>query len=128
MLDLGVEGTPLRCFLDYLGDIKGCLSCWDVSEGPVHVGFSLTRATPPFWHISKMQYFFHLTLLRHQNIKNSLSAISKNDRVLPFFLFSVSVKEKLQFTVSLDHEFIRRLLLKVISCKFLLRWIFWLLC
>ena len=35
----------------------------------------------------------------------------------------MSVKEKLQFTVSLDHEFIWRLLLKVISCKFLLRWI-----
>ena len=29
-----------------------------VSEGPVHVGFSLAKANPPFWHIPNMQYFF----------------------------------------------------------------------
>ena len=51
----------------------------------------------------KRKTFFHLTLLRHQNIKTSLSTTSKNDWVLPFFLFFMSVREKLQFTVFLDH-------------------------
>ena len=40
---------------------------------------------------------------RPQNIKTSLSTTSKNHWVWPFFLFFMSVREKLQFTVSLDH-------------------------
>ena len=32
MLDLGVEGTPPRRVSDYLGDIKGCLSCFGCSR------------------------------------------------------------------------------------------------
>ena len=51
----------------------------------------------------KRQEFVHLTLLRYQNIKTSLSTISKNVCVLPFFLIFMSVRGKLQFTVSFDH-------------------------
>ena len=64
---------------------------------------SQTGANPPFWQNGERQEFFHLTLLRPQNIKTSLSTTSKNDWVWPFFLFFMSVREKLQFTVSLDH-------------------------
>ena len=49
------------------------------------------------------QDFVHVSLLRHQNIKTRLSTTSKNDCVLPFFLFFMSVREMSQFTVSLDH-------------------------
>ena len=35
---------------------------------------------------AERQEFFHLLFMRHQNIKTSLSAISKNVWVLPFFL------------------------------------------
>ena len=52
-----------------------------------------------FWQNSERQEFFHLTLFRPQNIKTT----SKNHWVWPFFLFFMSVREKLQFTVSLDH-------------------------
>ena len=46
--------------------------------------------------------------MRHQNIKTSLYAISKNVWVLPFFLIFMSVREKLQFTVSFDHPVISK--------------------
>ena len=66
----------------YLGDIEGCLSClgvfWGVSEGSVHVGSSQAVVNPPFWPNPERQDFFHLTLLRHQNIKTSLCKLSKN--------------------------------------------------
>ena len=60
-----------------------------------------------FWRLTPwgiQSNWSKLTILaQHQNIKTSLSVISKNDWVLPFFLFFVSVIDKLQFTVSLDH-------------------------
>ena len=55
----------------------------------------------------KRQEFFHIPFLRHQNIKTSLYAISKNVWVLPFFLIFMPVREKLQFTVSFDHPALR---------------------
>ena len=51
----------------------------------------------------KMQDFFHLTLLRHQNIKTSLCAPSKNGSVMPLFVIFRSVRKKLQLTVSFEH-------------------------
>ena len=53
-----------------------------------------------------LQITFSLSFLRPQNIKTSLYAISKNVSVLPFFLIFMSVREKLQFTVSFDHPVI----------------------
>ena len=47
--------------------------------------------------------FFHLALLRHQNIKTSLNVLEENHRARPFFALFSSVREKLQFTVSLNH-------------------------
>ena len=65
-----------------LGDILGCQSCSRVFEGifgdSLHEGFSQTGANPPFWQNGERQDFFHLTILRPQNIKTSLSTTSKN--------------------------------------------------
>ena len=60
-------------------------------------------------HFSKTvkgKNFVHLPFLRHKNIKTSLYAIYKNVWVLTFFLIFMSVREKLQFTVSFDHPVI----------------------
>ena len=57
----------------------------------------------PILHFGKTVKVKTFSLLRPQNIKTSLSTISKNDWVLPFFLFFMSVRKKLQFTVFLDH-------------------------
>ena len=58
---------------------------------------------PHFGKTVKGKNFFNLPFLRHQYIKTSLYAISKNVSVLPFFLIFMCVREKLQFTVSFDH-------------------------
>ena len=86
-----------------MGDILGCQSCLGVFETHSMRDSVWLEPTHQFDPTLKNKMFFHLTLLRHQNIKTSLSAISKNYWVLQFFLFFVSVREKLQFTVSLDH-------------------------
>ena len=57
----------------------------------------------PFWHNPGRREFFHLDLLGHQNIKTSLHFHSKNHWGKPFFAIFSSVREKLQFTVSLNH-------------------------
>ena len=61
---------------------------------------------PHFSKTVKGKNFVHLPFLRHQNIKTSLYAIYKNVWVLTFFLIFMSVREKLQFTVSFDHPVI----------------------
>ena len=40
---------------------------------------------------------------RHQNIKTSLCARTKNGSVMPLFVIFRPVKKKLQLTVSFDH-------------------------
>ena len=50
-----------------------------------------------------MGYFFHLTPSRHQNIKTSLCARTKNGSVMPLFVIFRPVRKKLQLTVSFDH-------------------------
>ena len=60
-------------------------------------------AKPLFWQNLERQDCFHLTLLRHQNIKTSLYTISKNSWVLPFLVNLTPVTMKLQLTVFLDH-------------------------
>ena len=47
--------------------------------------------------------FFHLALLRHQNIKTTLNFLEENHWARPFFALFSSVREKLQLTVSLNH-------------------------
>ena len=49
------------------------------------------------------EWLFHLTLLRHQNIKTSLCELSKKYWVLQSLLFFRPVRDKLKVTVSLDH-------------------------
>ena len=51
----------------------------------------------------KDRSFFHLALLRHQNIKTSLNFLEENHWGRPFFALFRSVREKLQLTVSLNH-------------------------
>ena len=50
-----------------------------------------------------MQSFFHLILLRHQNTKTRCHKFSKNHWVMALFEIFRSAREKLQFTVALDH-------------------------
>ena len=47
--------------------------------------------------------YFHLALLGYQNIKTSLHFLPKNHWGRPFVAIFSSVREKLQFTVSLNH-------------------------
>ena len=53
-----------------------------------------------FWYNPERQDFFHLGILRHQNIKMSTYILNKNGWVLPFFGFLWSVSEKLKNTVT----------------------------
>ena len=57
----------------------------------------------PIWHNIERRDCFLLTLYRHQNIKTSLSILSKNGWVLPFFAILTPITKKLQLTVFLDH-------------------------
>ena len=56
-----------------------------------------------------MGYFFHLTPSRHQNIKTSLCARTKNGSVMPLFVIFRPVRKKLQLTVSFDHPVVDHL-------------------
>ena len=103
------------CCVRGSGVVFGCICVifWDVGAdwGCIRVymwaqyGRDQVR-TKPTHHLSttlKGKIFFHLTLLRHQNIKTSLCKLSKNHWVMLYFVSFRSVREKLQFTVSLDH-------------------------
>ena len=63
---------------------------------PSQAGKHTTLAQP--WNT----FFFHLALLRHQNIKTSLNFLEENHWSRPFFALFRSVREKLQLTVSLN--------------------------
>ena len=54
----------------------------------------------PLWHNPERREFFHLALLRHQNIKTTLNFLEENHWARPFFALFSSIREKLQFTVS----------------------------
>ena len=56
-----------------------------------------------YWKISERQNSTHLAFLKHQNTKTSLYKLSKNHWVIELFKISLSVRRKLQSTVSLDH-------------------------
>ena len=60
-------------------------------------------ANAQYWNISERQNCVHLTLLKHQNNKTSLSKDSKNHWVFAFFKFFGSVTKILQLTVAFDH-------------------------
>ena len=66
----------------------------------------------------KDRSFFHLALLRHQNIKTSLNFLKENHWARPFFALFSSVREKLQLTVSLNHPVLYTWVLKVNNMEF----------
>ena len=59
--------------------------------------------THHFGTILKGGNFFHLALLRHQNIKTSLNFLKENHWARPFFALFSFIREKLQLAVSLNH-------------------------
>ena len=65
----------------------------------VHALYGAANAL--YWKCLKRQNFTHLTLLKPQNTKTSLYKLSKNHWVIT--LLEMSVRRKLQSTVSLDH-------------------------
>ena len=56
----------------------------------------------------KCEIFFHLTPLRHQNIKTSLCPPTKNGSVMPLFVIFRPVRKKLQLTVSFDYPVVNK--------------------
>ena len=46
------------------------------------------------WQRSDKLNLFHLTIMRNQNIKMSISELDKNARVMPFLCFLVHIHEK----------------------------------
>ena len=60
-----------------------------------------------YWKCLKRQNSTHLTLLKHQNTITSLYKLSKNNWVVTIFGVFVSVRRKLQSTVSLDHPVVK---------------------
>ena len=103
------------------GYVWGCLGdVWCISQG-IWVVFMEARgaemclgglvgsqslqygANTLFWHSPERQNFFHLTILRHWNIKMVAYKLSKNGWVLPFFVIFRLAREKLLVTVALDH-------------------------
>ena len=94
----------------YLNHFK-CNTGW--SKETVNCNFSLmelksTKNDLPqstqFWRNPGRRVFFHLAFLGHQNIKTSLNFLEKNNSGRPFFALFSSAREKLQFTVSLNHH------------------------
>ena len=73
--------------------------------------------THHFGTILKSGNFFHLALLRHQNIKTSLNVLEENHRARPFFALFSSVREKLQLTVSLNHPVVVSNNIEVVKCE-----------
>ena len=55
------------------------------------------------WHSPERHNFFHLTIMRHQNIKMSIYKGDKNHWVMQLFCFLVPVRKILKNTVALDH-------------------------
>ena len=56
-----------------------------------------------YWKSFKRQNSIHLELLKHQNTKTALYKLLKNHWVIALFEISVSVRNNLLVTVSLDH-------------------------
>ena len=79
----------------YMSDVCGYLRCLHVSGG-LSRNSSLAGCGEftLFCHGHERQDFFHLSILRHKNIKMSIYILYKNGWVLPFFSFLMSVKEK----------------------------------
>ena len=102
--------TPLQTSKDKKDTNRHCQMSSNTPRQPSDTPKMHDRARlEPIPHFSKTvkgKNFVHLPFLRHQNIKTSLYAIYKNVWVLTFFLIFMSVREKLQFTVSFDHPVI----------------------
>ena len=67
-----------------------------------------------YWKSSKRQISTHLTVLKHQNTKNSLYKLSENHRFFALFDFFGFVRKRLQFTVYNDHPVLSHIILHCI--------------
>ena len=83
------------CLEDVLGVFGWCL-CMFVVFGCVWVLISCRVENLYCFGTAQLKaIFFHLAILRYQNIKMSTYILNKNGWVLPFFSFLVPVREKL---------------------------------
>ena len=106
-----------RCHKLVLGMSGGV---WGISEGYLRDIYKNWRRSNVFWgyvgsqsfqygakslfrHSPERQNFFHLTLVRHWNIKMVAYKLSKNGWVLPFVVIFRLAREKILVTVTLDH-------------------------
>ena len=81
----------------------GVFKVWVPSREHMSVQALYDAANVLYWKISERQNSTHLAFLKHQNTKTSLYKLSKNHWVIELFKISLSVRRKLQSTVSLDH-------------------------
>ena len=87
----------------YLSGIHGHKRCSDVFGGYLGSPSLHYGAVTLLWHSPERHNFFHLTIMRHQNIKMSVYKVDKNRWVIWFFVFLVPVRKLLKNTVALDH-------------------------
>ena len=87
----------------YLSDIHGNLRCSNVFGGYLGSPSLQYGAVTLLWHSPERHNFFHLTIMRHQNIKMSIYKGDKNHWVMQLFCFLVPVRKILKNTVALDH-------------------------
>ena len=97
-----MSGGCLGGVYGYLSDIHGNLRCSNVFGG--HLGSPSLQdgAVTLLWHSPEKHNFFHLTILRHQNIKMSIFKVDKNHWVFQF-LCAHQIRKILKNTVALDH-------------------------
>ena len=72
-------------------------------QTPSNTPENISSVSPQFGHKPKVRFLFQVTPLSYQNTKTSLCGHSENHWVMLFFTLFSSVREKLQFTVFLDH-------------------------
>ena len=88
----GVSGGCLGGVYGYLSDIHGNLRCSNVFGGYLGSPSLQYGAVTLLWHSPERHNFFHLTILRHQNIKMSIYKGDKNHWVMQLFSFLVPSK------------------------------------
>ena len=87
----------------YMSDIHRHQRCSDVFGGYLGSPSLHYGAVTLLWHSPERHNFFHLTIMRHQNIKMSIYKGDKNHLVMQLFCFLVPVRKILNNTVALDH-------------------------
>ena len=98
-----MSGGCLRGVYGYFSGFHGNLRCSDVFRGYLGSPSLPYGAVTLLWHSPERHNFFHLTIMRHQNIKMSIYKGDKNHWVMQCFSFLVPVRKILKNTVALDH-------------------------